>query len=322
MLTLKVEELLDRRGALLDLRLLAGHAGIERQVTAPRVQKQGLVLVGVTDALRPGRIQVLGQTELEYMANMAPDALDRACAALAGSQAAAVLITNGLPCPAPLAAHAERHRMPILGSRQTSSEAIYAIQARMERALAPRTSIHGVLVDILGQGLLLLGQSGIGKSECALSLIAKGHRLIADDVVEVTQEGHALVGRGVEMMRHLLEVRGLGIVDVKELYGVGAVRYDKRIDMVVELAAWREGMQVDRLGLDEQYYTLLKVDLPYVVIPVRPGRDLSTMIEVAARNQLLRAGKIHSSHDFSKRLQRQVERNFYSASGHVEKEDS
>jgi HPr kinase/phosphorylase len=313
MLTLTVEELLDRRGTFLDLRLLAGRSGLERQITAPRVQKQGLVLVGVVNALRAGRIQVLGQTELDFMADMPSDALETACEALASSQAAALLITNGSPCPASLMKRCEAHSMTVLGSRQPSSDAIYAIQERMAEALAPRTSIHGVLIDILGQGVLLLGKSGIGKSECALSLLARGHRLIADDVVEIIQEGTSLVGRGVEMMRHLLEIRGLGIVDVKELYGVGAVRNLKRVDMVVELAAWREGMQVDRLGLDEQYYTLLKIELPYVVIPVRPGRDLATMIEVAARNQLLRAGQINSSQDFSRRLSRQVERNFLSA---------
>jgi len=313
MLTLTVEELLDRRGTFLDLRLLAGRSGLERQITAPRVQKQGLVLVGVVNALRAGRIQVLGQTELDFMADMPSDDLETACEALASSQAAALLITNGFPCPASLMKRCEAHNMTVLGSRQPSSDAIYAIQERMAEALAPRTSIHGVLIDILGQGVLILGKSGIGKSECALSLLARGHRLIADDVVEIIQEGTSLVGRGVEMMRHLLEIRGLGIVDVKELYGVGAVRNLKRVDMVVELAAWREGMQVDRLGLDEQYYTLLKIELPYVVIPVRPGRDLATMIEVAARNQLLRAGQINSSQDFSRRLSRQVERNFLSA---------
>ena len=318
MLTLTVEELLDRRGTFLDLRLLAGRSGLERQITAPRVQKQGLVLVGVVDALRAGRIQVLGQTELDFMANMKADALEGACEALASSEAAALLITNGSPCPESLIKRCEAHGMSVLGSKQPSSDAIYAIQERMAEALAPRTSIHGVLIDILGQGVLLLGKSGIGKSECALSLLARGHRLIADDVVEVIQEGTSLVGRGVEMMRHLLEIRGLGIVDVKELYGVGAVRHLKRVDMVVELAAWREGMQVDRLGLDEQYYTLLKVQLPYVVIPVRPGRDLATMIEVAARNQLLRAGQINSSQDFSRRLSRQVERNFLSAQANKE----
>ena len=322
MLTLKVEELLDRRGTFLDLRLLAGQAGLERQITEPRVQKQGLVLVGVIGALRQGRIQVLGQTELDFMADMATEDLEQACEALASSQAAAILITNGLPCLKQLATRCEQYGMPVLGSRQPSSEAIYAIQERMAEALAPRTSIHGVLVDLLGQGVLILGKSGIGKSECALSLVAKGHRLIADDVVEIIQEGTSVVGRGIEMMRHLLEVRGLGIVDVKELYGVGAVRHLKRVDMVVELAAWREGMQVDRLGLDERYYTLLNVDLPYVVIPVRPGRDLSTMIEVAARNQLLRSGQINSSQDFSKRLSRQVERNFFSANPGQESGDS
>mgnify|MGYP001178514074 CR=1 FL=1 len=313
MLKLTVEELLDRRGAFLDLRLLAGRSGLGRLITAPRVQKQGLVLVGVVEAVRSGRLQILGQTEIDYINALDADGLAKACVCLARSEAAALVITNGLACPKPLADACEEMAMPVLGSQQPSSEAINAVQERVSEALAPRTSIHGVLVDILGQGVLLLGKSGIGKSECALSLLVRGHRLIADDVVELLQDGTAVVGRGAEMMRHLLEIRGLGIVDVKELYGVGAVRDIKRVDMVVELAAWREGMQVDRLGLDEQYYTLLSVQLPYVMIPVRPGRDLATMIEVAARNQLLRAGQIHSSHDFSQRLSRQVERNFLRA---------
>ena len=309
-LKLTVEQLLDRRGSFLDLRLLAGRGGLKREITEPRVQKQGLILVGVVSSVRAGRIQVLGQTELDYMAELDAEGLGLACRSLAQSAAAALLISSGLPCPETLALACEEASMPVIGSRQMSSEVIYAVQERMAESLAPRTSIHGVFVDILGQGVLLLGKSGIGKSECALSLLARGHRLIADDVVEILQAGTSVIGRGVELMRHLLEIRGLGIVDVKELYGIAAVRDVKRVDMVVELAAWREGMQVDRLGLDQQYYTLLNVELPYVVIPVRPGRDLATMIEVAARNQLLRAGQIHSSQDFSQRLSRQVERNY------------
>jgi HPr kinase/phosphorylase len=309
-LKLTVEQLLDRRGSFLDLRLLAGRGGLKREITEPRVQKQGLILVGVVSSVRAGRIQVLGQTELDYMSELDAEGMGLACRSLAQSAAAALLISSGLPCPETLALACEEASMPVIGSRQMSSEVIYAVQERMAESLAPRTSIHGVFVDILGQGVLLLGKSGIGKSECALSLLARGHRLIADDVVEILQAGTSVIGRGVELMRHLLEIRGLGIVDVKELYGIAAVRDVKRVDMVVELAAWREGMQVDRLGLDQQYYTLLNVELPYVVIPVRPGRDLATMIEVAARNQLLRAGQIHSSQDFSQRLSRQVERNY------------
>ena len=315
MLKLTVEQLLDKRGSFLDLRLLGGRSGLKREITEPRVQKQGLILVGVVSSVRAGRVQVLGQTELDYMSELDSEGLQLACQSLAQSAAAALLISSGLPCPEALALACEEASMPVLGSRQLSSELIYAVQERMAESLAPRTSIHGVFVDILGQGVLLLGKSGIGKSECALSLLARGHRLIADDVVEILQAGTSVVGRGVELMRHLLEIRGLGIVDVKELYGIAAVRDVKRVDMVVELAAWREGMQVDRLGLDEQYYTLLNVELPYVVIPVRPGRDLATMIEVAARNQLLRAGQIHSSQDFSQRLSRQVERNYLRSLG-------
>jgi HPr kinase/phosphorylase len=318
-LKLTVEQLLDRRGSFLDLRLLAGRGGLKREITEPRVQKQGLILVGVVSSVRAGRIQVLGQTELDYMSELDAEGMGLACRSLAQSAAAALLISSGLPCPETLALACEEASMPVIGSRQMSSEVIYAVQERMAESLAPRTSIHGVFVDILGQGVLLLGKSGIGKSECALSLLARGHRLIADDVVEILQAGTSVIGRGVELMRHLLEIRGLGIVDVKELYGIAAVRDVKRVDMVVELAAWREGMQVDRLGLDQQYYTLLNVELPYVVIPVRPGRDLATMIEVAARNQLLRAGQIHSSQDFSQRLSRQVERNYLRNLGEGEK---
>ena len=312
---LSIEQLLDRRGDFWDLRLLAGRSGLGRKITNPRVQKQGLVLVGVTEAVRPGRLQILGQTELDFMATLEEDRRLQACEALAASPAAALLITNGQACPKPLAKACEEQGMAVLGSRQASSEAINAVQERLDEVLSARTSIHGVLLDIWGQGVLVLGKSGIGKSECALSLVAKGHRLVADDMVEILQAGTSVVGRGGPSMRHMLEIRGLGIVDVFQLYGVAAVRDLKRVDMVVELAVWREGLQVDRLGLDEQFYTLLNVELPYVMIPVRPGRDLATMIEVAARNQLLRAHQIHSAQDFSQRLTRQVERNYLRQTG-------
>jgi len=312
---LSIEQLLDRRGDFWDLRLLAGRSGLSRTITNPRVQKQGLVLVGVVDAVRPGRLQILGQTELDFMASLDEEARLKACEALAASRAAALLITNGQGCPKDLARACEQHSMAVLGSRQASSEAINAVQERLDEVLSARTSIHGVLLDVWGQGVLVLGKSGIGKSECALSLVARGHRLVADDMVEILQAGTSVVGRGGPSMQHMLEIRGLGIVDVFQLYGVAAVRDLQRVDMVVELAVWREGMQVDRLGLDEQFYTLLNVELPYVMIPVRPGRDLATMIEVAARNQLLRAHQIHSAQDFSQRLTRQVERNYLRQTG-------
>jgi HPr kinase/phosphorylase len=310
MKTITVEDLLEHRDGGLEFAVLAGREGLANAIESARIQKQGLVLTGMTEAVRDGRIQILGSTELDYLARCDEGARKLAAETLANSPAAAVVITRGLPCPEALKVACDRAGKPVLGCRQPSSKLIEDLQATLEKELAPSTSLHGVLVDILGLGILLLGKSGIGKSECALSLVARGHRLVADDVVEVQRRGRLLFGSGVEVMRHLLEIRGLGIVDVKDLYGVGAVREHKRIELVVELAAWREGMQVDRLGLDVKWYQLLELELPYITIPVRPGRDLATMIEVAARNELLRHSKVHSAREFQQRLERQAERNY------------
>jgi HPr kinase/phosphorylase len=307
---LTVEDLLERREGGLEFTVLAGREGLAATIESTRIQKQGLVLTGMADAVSEGRIQVLGLTELQFFEACDDAGRRLAAETLAESPAAALVVANGAVCPERLQQACDRCAKPVLGSRLSSSELIEDLQALLETELAPRASLHGVLVDILGLGILLLGKSGIGKSECALSLVAHGHRLVADDVVEVHRRGRMLFGSGVEVMRHLLEIRGLGIVDVKDLFGVGAVRERKRIELVVELAAWRDGMQVDRLGLDVKWYPLLELELPYITIPVRPGRDLATMIEVAARNELLRHSRVHSAREFQQRLERQAERNY------------
>jgi HPr kinase/phosphorylase len=177
----------------------------------------------------------------------------------------------------------------------------------LEERLLPSTTVHGVLVDVLGVGVLLLGKSGIGKSECALDLVLKGHRLVADDVVKVRMKLPAvLFGEGMDLLHYHMEIRGLGIINIKHLFGVAAIRERKKIDVAVELLEWEEGKEYDRLGLEEQKYGILGLEIPFLKIPVRPGRNITTIVEVAARNQLLKEMGYHSALEFQDRLEKRM----------------
>jgi HPr kinase/phosphorylase len=192
--------------------------------------------------------------------------------------------------------------VPLLGSTLTTADFIVAVSGWLGDRLAPQTQVHGVVVDVIGIGVLLLGKSGIGKSETALDLVVRGHRLVADDVVVMWKKGSAILGTGEEVIRHHLEIRGLGIINIKDLFGIAAVRETKKIELVVELVEWTEGGEYDRLGIDDLNYSVLGVELPRLCLPVRPGRNLATLIEVGARNQLLKAQGHHSARELQERL--------------------
>jgi HPr kinase/phosphorylase len=216
-----------------------------------------------------------------------------------------VVVTKGLDVPRLLLEAADRGGVPVLRTPLVSSAAIDAIQKHLELQLAPTASIHAVLMDVLGVGVLLLGKSGIGKSEAALDLIMRGHRLVADDLVEVRRtSGDVLVGWASELIKHHMEVRGLGIINIKDMFGVAAVRDEKKIELVLELLRWDQTESHDRLGLDEMVYPILDVPVPLLRIPVSPGRNVSSLIEVAARNRLLQVRGHHSAREFQERLDR------------------
>jgi HPr kinase/phosphorylase len=319
-----VGALLGARGAAigLDLDLLAGAAGLERRITLPYVQKTGLALSGFDEYLRTGRVLIFGESEIRFLERMTPE--DRAVTLrrLFQRDFPCVMITMGLDGPAELAAEAERAGVPLLRTALTTPVAIARLTNILEDRLAPRETRHGVLMDILGLGVFLTGESGIGKSECALDLVVRGHRLVADDTVEIRCRGEAvLIGTCPEMTRHHVEIRGLGLVNVTDLFGVSATRSSKRVELIVHLERWEPGREYERLGLDPTTAEILGVSVPLVTMPVAPGRNLAMLVEVAARNQLLRSRGRHAAQLLAARLERRLEQLADRESDDVEVDD-
>jgi HPr kinase/phosphorylase len=289
------------------LDLVAGESGLDRMITHARIQKAGLALVGHFDGIVPSRVQILGETELSFLSKMSERERDAACEAFLSLELSCLIVTAQSGPSASLVRASRALGCPLLASSAKSSTTINAIHAFLDDQLAPRTQIHGVFVDVHGIGLLLMGQSGIGKSECALELVQRGHRLVADDVVDCTVRPPGLVyGSATSLLENHLEVRGLGVLDVKDLFGVAAVRKRKRLEMVVRLVAQSEGEDWDRLGLDDEWYEVLGVKIPLRRIPVRPGKNTTIVVEVAARNELLRKAGVHSARVFHERLARSL----------------
>lgn len=301
--SLSIQDLLDDTEYGLDLVLAAGKAGLSHRVSSSRIQKPGLALTGYVEHLHPDRVQVLGNTEISYLQSIDRETAAAAVAKLCSFPISCFIVTKGLDAPDFLQDAVEAAGIPLLSTHHQSSTFISLITKFMEESLLPSTHIHGVLMDVLGVGVLLLGKSGIGKSECALDLVIRGNRLVADDVVQVKKKMPAsLVGQADPALQHHMEIRGLGIINVKDIFGVSAIREKKIIDIVLELVEWDALQEYDRLGLDDETYTILGVDLPHLKVPVRPGRNLSSIIEVACRNFLLKGMGYHSARDFHEKL--------------------
>jgi HPr kinase/phosphorylase len=289
--------------AALTLELLAGASGLERRITSPHVQKTGLALAGFDEYLRPGRVLIFGESEIRFLESLAGDARVRALQAALRHDFPCILITGGFAPPEELRLEAERTGVPLLQTPIVTPTAIARLSAALEDALAERTVVHAVLVDVLGLGVLLTGESGIGKSECALDLIVRGHRLVADDTVEIRRRtGTVLIGTCPDLTRHHMELRGLGIINVRELFGIASTRASKRVELVVHLERWEPGREYERLGIDDRFHELLEVKVPLVRMPVAPGRNIAILVEVAARNQLLRARGHHAARILAERL--------------------
>jgi len=290
----------------LDLRVVAGAVGLTRVIAVPRIQKPGLALTGWDEQLHDNRLQVLGGTEIDYLAAIGPDARARGIATVLASHPAAVVVTRGLAPPAELVRGCDHDGVPLLVSSLVTAELIVRVTGWLHDQMAPATSIHGVLLDVLGIGILLLGKSGIGKSETALDLVVRGHRLVADDIVYIQQKAGYVFGSGSGIIRHHMEIRGLGIINIKDLFGIAAVRETKKVELVVELVEWDAEEEYDRLGLEERLYHVLEVSVPMVRLPVRPGRSIATIIEVAARDQLLKLQGHNSAREFQDKLNRAI----------------
>jgi HPr kinase/phosphorylase len=295
-------------GAGLELDLLAGASGLDRRITLPYIQKTGLALSGFDEYLRTGRVLIFGESEIRFLEQMESSARVATLRRLFTRDFPCVMMTMGLEGPPELSAEAERAGVPLLRTALTTPVAIGRLTALLDDRLAPRETRHGVLMDILGLGVFLTGESGIGKSECALDLVVRGHRLVADDTVDVRcREQSILIGTCPELTRHHVEIRGLGVLNVTDLFGVSATRSSKRIELVVHLERWESGRAYDRLGLDTHTTEILGVKVPLVTMPVAPGRNLAMLVEVAARNQLLRTRGRHAARLLAERLERRLE---------------
>lgn len=308
-LGVSVGELLRSRPELLGLplTLLGGGTGLVRRITSPYIQKTGLALAGFDEYLAPGRILIFGESEVRYLEQLPAEDRGNALRRALAHDIPAVLLTGGFGPPPDLVAEAERSGVPLLSTTVATPYAIAKVTALLEDTLADRVMVHAVLMDILGLGVLIAGESGIGKSECALDLVVRGHRLVADDTVEIRRRSeNVLIGTCPEMTRHHMEVRGLGVINIRDLFGVASIRSSKRVELVVQLERWEPGRAYERLGLDDVYFEVLGLQVPMIQMPVAPGRNVAILVEVAARNQLLRSRGQHAARRLAARLDRQL----------------
>jgi HPr kinase/phosphorylase len=300
---ISIQELQEDTAYGLGIEVIAGSAGLSRTIYNAKIQKLGLVITGKMVYLHPHRVQILGNTEISYLRSLGDEDAQCIIEELCSNDVVCFIVTRNLKVPEYFLAETERRGIPMLRTKLVTSLFIEKITNFLEDKLAPSTVVHAVLIDILGTGVLINGRPGIGKSENALELIMRGHRLVADDVVFVKKMGAIdLYGNAPDMIKNLLEVRGVGIVDIRRLFGVAAVIDTKKIDLVIELLDWDEKVEVERIGLKEEKYRLLGVDLPLMRIPVSMGRNVSAIIELACRNFNLKREGVNTAEELEQRL--------------------
>ena len=306
-MTLTLRDLLARRGDPLQLEPLTGELGLDRPIPDPEVASPGLALAGYTGRFMPRRLHVLGETEITYLNALEEEDRRSRLAKFFEYDLPAVFVTKNQEVPTELLDLARVRGVPLLRSRLKTAEFYKRIKPIVEEAFAPRTTLHGSLADVYGVGLLFIGQSGIGKSECVLDLVERGHRLVADDIVQVTRRGSdILIGTGHELAAHHMEIRGVGLIDIPALFGIRAVRVQKRIEVVVQLEAWATAQEADRTGLQALETTILEVTLPRVIVPLNPGKNITVIAEVVAMMHLLRYSGVDVAAVFNERLIRKM----------------
>lgn len=282
--------------------LVQGDAGGVR-IAGGDVHRPGMALMGYADGFPHGRVQVFGETELGYLSSVSPAQQQAALGRLFQLQIPGGFVARGTPVPAVLLDEAARRGVPLARADLGTSELVVRVGEILEDLFSPRTTLHGTLVDVYGVGLLITGKSGIGKSETALDLVERGHRLVADDLVEVTQRaGRVLLGRGRQVLQHNMEIRGIGVVDVFPIFGVRAIRMQKRIEVEVRLEEWVEGRDYDRMGLSREVTEILGVRIPRVEVPIFPGKNITVIAEVIALDFMLKMYGIDSARELSRKL--------------------
>ncbi len=308
---LTVGKLFERMQDSLELELLGPAVGLDREITSPEASSPGLVLAGYINRFPYQRIQVLGETEISYLQSLAEPLRAQNLEQFFGFPIPCAFVTKQLDPPAPLLALAEAAGVAVLRTRLKTAEFYRLIKPYLSDQFAPTTTLHGSLADVYGVGVFFTGKSGIGKSECVLDLVERGHRLVADDLVFVSRRGNdVLIGRGHELQRHFMEIRGVGLLDIPAIFGIHAVRQQKRIEVVVTLEEWDGQAHVDRTGLDVQTTNILGVEVPKITVNLNPGKNITVIAEVIAMNHLLRYYRGYDSATaFNERLIGQMQKN-------------
>lgn len=300
---LRLRDFLNRRGDPLQLEALTGDLGLDAQLADAEVASPGLALAGYTGRFAPHRLHVFGETEITYLATLPPDERRHALEKFFAFDLPCIFVTKGQEVPSELLELAQAKGVPVLRTRLKTAEFYRRVKPIVEEAFAPRTTLHGSLADVYGVGLLFIGRSGIGKSECVLDLVERGHRLVADDVVQVTRRGNdVLIGRGHELAGHHMEIRGIGLIDIPALFGIRSVRQQKRIEVIVQLEDWETARDADRTGLAGQESVILGVPIPRVIVPLNPGKNITVVAEVVAMMHLLRYTGVDVAAAFNERL--------------------
>lgn len=306
---LTVDKLYKDRKDFFDLTLLNAEEGLKKVIFNAEIHRPGLALTGFMDRFPNQRAQILGETEMTYINQLEPEGLAAMCHQMFGFNIPMIIITKGITPPIDFLAIADKHNTAVFSSRLTTTELTNRMSVVLDTIFAPSITLHGTLVDVYGVGLLYSGKSGIGKSEIALDLVERSHRLVADDVIKIIRKAPDLiVGTGSELLGHHMEVRGIGIIDVEKLFGIRAVRLQKRIEVEVHLTAWSEDLDYERLGIEEHYTTILGVSIPQVKIPISPGKNITVISEVIAMNHMLKVYGENTAQDFSRRLNERIHR--------------
>jgi HPr kinase/phosphorylase len=298
-----VEEVLRAEEKSLDLHLIAGDGGLNNEISTAELNRPGLAFAGFFEIFSHDRIQIIGNTETCYLKNLEREERLKRLRRIFEYPVPCFVITHGQEALSDFLELANKHNVPVMRTSCPTSRFSGLLSYYLEKKFAPSCSVHGVLLDIYGVGVLIIGKSGVGKSECALELIERGHRLVADDVViihKITKD--ILVGRSSNVLKYHMEIRGIGIVDVESLFGVGSVREEKKINMIIRLEKWEQDKDYERLGMEDNTYRIFDVDIPEYVIPVEPGRNLAILVEVAALSQRLKFMGVNLAERFNERL--------------------
>ena len=309
MISLSVKKFVELKKSDLSLTELTKKESLKKKIDIPEISRPGLAFAGFVDKFEYNRIQILGETEVKYLKSLTPSKrYDAIRNVFAQFEIPCIIVTKSISPTKELVFLADEHNIPVLQSRLSTDLFLHGLTNFLQDWFAPSKSIHGTFVSVFGIGILITGQSGIGKSECALDLVSRGHRLISDDLIKVKKKEAIIIGEANKKLGHFMEIRGIGLLDIESMFGIRSIRMQKRIETQVELIPWRHNMDYERIGLKERFNRILDVAIPIIYLPISPGKRISVIVEVIAMNHMLKLLGYNAAKVFNKKIQEEIER--------------